>query len=171
MPNYEQDEEYMSIIKDILSVDEFRNLENIQHHEQTRLNHSLKVSYYAYRAAKKMGLHYDEVARAGLLHDFYLGQVNEQKNIKDRFLLFTTKHPQQAVYNSLKYFELTDKEIDIIRSHMFPVDIKIPKYAESWLVSIVDKIVSFNEFGYKFSNKLSWMINLYIVVILNYIRR
>ena len=170
MPNYEIDNEYISIVREILDNKEFSILGDIQHHEQTRLNHCLKVSYYSYKVAKKLRLHYDEVARAGLLHDFYLEQVNDQKNFKEKFLLFTTKHPQQAVDNSLKYFDLTDKEIDIIRTHMFPVDIKIPKYAESWLVSIIDKIVSFNEFKYKFSNKLSWMVNLYIVVILNYMR-
>lgn len=166
MPNYELDDEYMSIINKILSNEEFRKLKDIQHHDQTRLNHCLKVSYYSYKAAKKMGLHYTEVARAGLLHDFYLGQVNSQKKIKDKFLLFTSKHPKEAVENSLQYFELTDKEIDIIRTHMFPVDVKIPKYAESWLVSIVDKFISFNEFGYKFSSRLSWMLNLYIIAFL-----
>lgn len=170
MPNYEIDKEYMSIINQILSNEEFGQLKDIQHHNQTRLKHCLKVSYYSYKVAKRMGLHYDEVARAGLLHDFYLGQVNEQKKIKDKFLLFTSKHPKQAVENSLQYFDLTEKEIDIIRTHMFPVDIKVPKYAESWIVSIVDKLVSFKEFKYKFSNKLSWMINLYIVVVLNYMR-
>ena len=170
MPNYELDYEYMSIVDDILSNEEFGKLKDIRHHEQTRLKHSLKVSYYAYKTAKKMKLSYKEVARAGLLHDFYLGQVNEQKTFKDKVLLFTTKHPNEAVMNSKKYFDLTDKEIDIIRSHMFPVDIKIPKYAESWIVSVVDKVVSFKEFGCKFSNKLSWMVNLYIVFILNYFR-
>ena len=79
---------------------------------------------------------------------------------KDKFLLFSSKHPKEAVNNSLEYFDLTDKEIDIIRTHMFPIDIKLPKYAESWLVSTVDKVVSTNEFRYKFMNKLSLLLNV-----------
>lgn len=170
MPNYENDKQYMSIVRHILDNEEFSELKNIKHHEQNRLDHCLKVSYYAYKTAKRMGLSYEEVARAGLLHDFYLGQVSEQKNIKEQLLLFTTKHPEEAVKNSLKYFDLTDKEIDIIRTHMFPVDVKIPKYAESWLVSFVDKVVSAKEFGYKFSNKLSWITNIYVLIILKFMK-
>lgn len=170
MPNYENDKQYMRIVRHILDNDEFSKLKDIKHHEQTRLNHCLKVSYYAYIIAKKLGLSYEEVARAGLLHDFYLGQVKEQKKVKDRLLLFTTKHPEQALDNSLKYFELTEKEQDIIRTHMFPIDIKIPKFAESWLVSFVDKVVSTKEFGYKFSSKISWVANAYLLIIFKFIK-
>lgn len=170
MPNYENDMQYMNIVRHILNNDEFSKLKDIKHHEQTRLNHCLKVSYYAYIIAKKLRLSYEEVARAGLLHDFYLGQVKEQKKIKDRLLLFTTKHPEQAVNNSLQYFDLTDKEMDIIRTHMFPIDIKIPKFAESWLVSFVDKAVSVKEFGYKFSNKFSLITNMYLLVIFKFLK-
>lgn len=170
MPNYEEDAQYVKIISHIMDNNDFRQLDNIQHHNDTRLNHSLKVSYYSYKIAKALRLDYKDVARAGLLHDFYLGQVNEQQSIKDRFLLFTTKHPNEALVNSLKYFELSDKEKDIIRTHMFPVDIKIPKYAESWLVSLVDKFVSTKEFSYKVSHRLSWVNNLYILIVLKFMR-
>ena len=170
MPNYENDMQYMRIVRHILDNDEFSKLKDIKHHEQTRLNHCLKVSYYAYIIAKKLRLSYEEVARAGLLHDFYLGQVKEQKKVKDRLLLFTTRHPEQAVNNSLQYFELTEKEQDIIRTHMFPIDIKIPKFAESWLVSFVDKVVSTKEFGYKFSTKLSWVANAYSLFIFKFMK-
>ena len=167
MPNYRLDYEYMNIVKHILENEEFMKLDSIKHHNDTRLSHSLKVSYKSYVIAKKLKLDYEEVARAGLLHDFYLGQVNEQSSLKNKILLFTTQHPNQAVKNSLKYFYLSDKEIDIIRTHMFPVDIKVPKYAESWLVSLVDKVISTKEFSAKFSNKISWAANVSIIMLLN----
>ena len=170
MANYELDEEYMRIVSHILNNEEFSKLKDIKHHNSTRLNHCLKVSYKSYVIAKKLKLDYEDVARAGLLHDFYLGQVNEQKGVKDKFLLFTTQHPGQAVKNSLKYFNLSDKEIDIIRTHMFPVDIKVPKYAESWLVSFIDKTVSTKEFSQKFSNKLSWTLNISIIMLFNILK-
>lgn len=163
---YDMDKKYMNIISDIINNDKFSTLENIKHHDNNRLNHCLKVSYYSYKISKAIGLDYYDVARAGLLHDFYLGQINEQKNIKDKILLFTTKHPEEAVNNASKYFDLTDKEKDIIRTHMFPVDVKIPKYAESWIVSIVDKGVSVKEFFNKFSSKLSIITNMYLLILL-----
>ena len=38
--------------------------------------------------------------------------------------------------------DITEKEKDIISTHMFPVcPTRVPKYAESWLVDIVDDVV------------------------------
>ena len=170
MPNYENDIKYLSIINHIMENDEFNQIKDIKHHDSTRLNHSLKVSYYSYKIAKFLKLNYEDVARGGLLHDFYLGQVNDQKKVKDKFLLFTTKHPNEALDNSVKHFELSDKEKDIIVSHMFPVDIKVPKYAESWIVSLVDKFVSTKEFGYKFYYKFSWIFNFIFILIFRFSR-
>lgn len=170
MPNYEKDKQYVKIIENIMQNDDFSKMKDIQHHNDTRLNHSLKVSYYSYKIAKALRLDYEDVARGGLLHDFYLGQVNEQKTLKDKLLLYTTKHPNEALDNASRVFDITEKEMDIIRTHMFPVDIKVPRYAESWIVSIVDKGVSLKEFYQKFSQKLSWTTNLYILMILNFIR-
>ena len=169
MPDYESDMQYMKIIGHILENEEFRSLEKMQHHNHTRLEHCIKVSYSSYKLAKKLKLDYEDVARAALLHDFYLEQVNDQKTMKDKILLFTTKHPEQALNNSLKYFELSDKEKDIIRSHMFPVDVKVPKYLESWLVSFVDKAVSSKEFKFKFQTRLSW-VNIYLLLLFRFIR-
>ena len=61
-------------------------------------------------------------------------------------------------------------EEDIIRTHMFPIDIKIPKYAESWIVSSVDKAVSIFEFTKKFSHKLSYITNFTLLFILNVLK-
>lgn len=170
MANYEKDEQYIRIVKHILNDKEFSQMKDVPHHNSTRLNHSLKVSYYSYKIAKMLRLDYEDVARGGLLHDFYLGQVNDQKTFKDKFLLYTTKHPNEALDNSTKYFDLTDKEKDIIVSHMFPVDVKVPKYAESWIVSLVDKVVSTKEFGYKFSHRLSWVTNLYLLIVFRFMK-
>ena len=52
MPNYERDEQYVRIISDIMQNDNFSQMNEIQHHSDTRLNHSLKVSYYSYKIAK-----------------------------------------------------------------------------------------------------------------------
>mgnify|MGYP002858402837 CR=1 FL=1 len=170
MPNYEDDIEYMNLVYDILKNSEVNKMSEIQHHRDTRLNHSIKVSYRSYKLARYLKLNYKSVARAGLLHDFYFEQVSEQEKVKDKVYLLLDKHPQDAIQNSLKYFELSDMEKDIIRTHMFPFDIKIPRYFESWLVSVVDKAVSVKETYYRFNKELSWATNVYILVMLKFMK-
>ena len=164
------DEEYLSIIDSIINNKEFDKINYIKHHNITRMEHSLKVSYYSYKIAKSLKLGYEEVARGGLLHDFYLGRIANEKKVKDKVKLYTINHPKEAVENSKMNFEITEKEEDIIRSHMFPVDYKVPKYAESWIVSCVDKGISTFEFAKKFSYKFSYAVNLYIILFLNILK-
>ena len=47
-------------------------LYNIEHHGISRMEHSIKISYYSYLIAKKLKMDYVSVARGGLLHDFFL---------------------------------------------------------------------------------------------------
>ncbi len=170
MTKYTKDSEYLFIVNNILENNEFQKINNIKHHNTTRLNHSLKVSYYSYKIAKSLRLDYKDVARGGLLHDFYIIEIRNCEKIKDKILLFSTKHPNEALINASNNFELSEKEVNIIESHMFPVDYRIPKYAESWIVSLVDKVLSFGEFSKRFSGKLGYIFNLYLIFILNTIK-
>ena len=72
MKNIENDFEYINIVKHILSNDKFNEIKKIEHHGISRFDHSLKVSYYSYKVAKFLKLDSEEVARGGLLHDFFL---------------------------------------------------------------------------------------------------
>lgn len=165
-----KDEEYLYLINHIMENSEFQEMNNIKHHNTTRMDHSLKVSYYSYKIAKSLRLDYEDVARGGLLHDFYVEEIRKCKKIKDKILLFSTKHPTEAVENASRHFELSEKEVNIIQSHMFPVDYRVPKYAESWIVSLVDKVLSFGEVSKRFGHKLSYIFNLYLLFILNVIK-
>jgi uncharacterized protein len=144
-------------------------MKNIKHHNTNRLNHMNKVSYYSYKIAKYLRLDYEDVAVGGLLHDFYTEQISECDNIKDKVLLYSTKHPLEAVNRANSLFNLTEKEQDIIKTHMFPVDYRIPRYAESWIVSLVDKALSISEFGVIFKDEIINLLNKYIVLIINMI--
>lgn len=143
MNNVYFDIEYRNIVSDILENEEFKKLEDIRHHGSNRLDHVIRVSYSSYKKAKKLGLDYKSVARAGLLHDFFLDSNEHIKKSKRVKLLY--KHPKYALTNALKYFELNDKEKDIILTHMFPIGFNIPKYIESWLVDIVDDYIALME--------------------------
>lgn len=170
MVNYHQDKNYMKIVNPILENTEFKQVDTIEHHGTTRLNHSLRVSYYSYKLAKICHLDYDEVARAGLLHDFFLDRTVDYEKPKDKVVLFTTGHPKEAVKNANKYFDLTEKEKDIIITHMFPIDYRIPKYAESWIVCLIDKLVGAYEFGHKFKYQLTYGINFSLLFVLNILK-
>lgn len=160
-------EEYEFLVKDIIENKEFQKTKNIVHHSLNRFDHSKRVSFYSYKIAKMLRLSYDEVARAALLHDFFLVD-NHEINVRERANTMVN-HPKYALAYSEKFFNLTEKEKDIIVTHMFPVcPTRVPKYAESWLVDIVDDVVSFFEQVYVKRNQLasatSFIIGLIIKI-------
>lgn len=170
MNNKTKDPEYLRITGNILDNPDFLQMQNIKHHNSNRLDHSLKVSYYAYKIAKRLHLDYEDVARAGLLHDFYLERTVDYSKFKDKVKLYTIGHPQDAIKNASKYYQLSAKEKDIIATHMFPLDFRIPKYMESWVVNLVDSFVSTHEFSLKFGYKFSYVTNLYLILLFNSIK-
>ena len=54
-------------------------------------------------------------------------------------------HAQTALKNARKDFELGEIEQDVIQKHMFPLNLKPPKYKESVLVCVADKISALDE--------------------------
>ena len=71
-----------------------------------------------------------------MLHDFYLYDWRI-KSSWHRWHAF--KHGRFASINACKLFDLSNKEIDMIKKHMWPVTIKFPKYPESYIVTLTDK--------------------------------
>lgn len=167
MINIEKDMEYKNIVNHILNNNKFNEIKKIEHHGTSRFEHSLKVSYYSYKIAKCLKLDSDEVARGGLLHDFFLS--DEDRTTKDR-VISTFVHPKKAVENAEEQFSISDKERDIIKTHMFPVNLSLPKYTESWIVNFVDKVVGFSEFCHKFGYKLAYVANVYLLFLINNIK-
>ena len=49
-------------------------------------------------------------------------------------------HAREALSNAQKQFELNEIERDVIKKHMFPLNIALPRYRETALVSAADKI-------------------------------
>ena len=124
---------------------EFLKRKKFHHHENESVyDHSMAVSYSAYKYAKKHKLDYKSVAIGGLLHDFYYKDWQINKEHKSFFKMHGFVHAREALENSKKYFPqlMNAKVEDIIVKHMFPLNIIPPKYKESWIVSISDKIVS-----------------------------
>ncbi len=161
--NYlKKDKEYNYIINNIINNNEFLQIDNCRHHGISRLDHSLRVSYYSYKVSKFLRLDARQTARAGLLHDFF---ISDSLTKKEK-CLSAFYHPAKALNNADELFILTDKEKDIIYSHMFPlIPSRPPKYLESWVVSIVDKIVATYEFTTSYSKNFLFKLENAMVVL------
>lgn len=132
--------EYLQIVEKIFNNRKFNKLkEETHHHNSNRFNHSVDVSYKTYKICKKLNLDYESAAKAALLHDFFFD--SEFSNKRDRML----KHPNKALENAKKITNLTEKEENIIESHMYPIGGKMPRSIESVIVDMVDDYVSFKE--------------------------
>lgn len=150
------DKQYKMIVDYILRDQEFNKIGSSYHHGTDRLGHSVKVSYYSYLIARRFGLDYETAATAGLLHDFFM--TDNDKTFKESAKsLF--KHAKIASNNAINQFGISEKEKNIIETHMFPINPKPSKFIEGWIVSMVDKAVGLCEFGVKFRYATSlWLI-------------
>lgn len=136
--NWGKDQEYVSLISDLLLLDTLQKLEQYQHHYVTnRLAHSISVSYRSYRWAKRFKLNYESVARAALLHDLFFYESKDKGSVGGKGHNY--EHPRIALRNAQEIMNLTDLEQDIILKHMFGATFDLPKYAESWIVTLMDK--------------------------------
>lgn len=156
------DLKYYECVKDILENRVVQSMEKyIQHGNTSTLKHSISVSYISYKIARKLGWDYISVAKAGLLHDFYLYDWHKLKKEKKIFKKHGYVHSRIALNNANKYFKLNKVEKDIILKHMWPLTFRlIPKYKESLLVSVIDKCVSVKEFAQMYLIKLKNLVKI-----------
>ena len=154
--------EFNQIVEDILKHEEFLKLQHELHHGISRFEHSVRVAKMAYRMSKKLGMDYERVTRAALLHDFYTDEDTLKYNAKQTL----KTHPSIALDNAKKYFDLDKMQENIIEAHMFPLTKKIPAYKESWLVSGADKVVATHEmYRYKAQMALGiWLIFIFNMI-------
>lgn len=168
MKNHTDNQEYVSLVHDILDNKEFQKLQNIVHHGHNRLDHSLRVSYFSYKIGKVLTLDYRKIARAALLHDFFF-EENEGASYSSRVKTLI-HHPEYALENATKYYDLTEMEKDIIVSHMFPISLRLPRFLESWLVDLVDDCVSVGEKVYMARREFSTAMSFVFFCLINYLR-
>lgn len=159
-------EEFENIIDPILKNKEFLKTKDKQHHGITRYNHLMRVSYYSFLITKILHLSYHETARAALLHDFFLDEAEGDSKIGK-----LRNHPYYALQNSLKYYDLSEKEQDIIKTHMFPVTFEPPKYLESWIVDLVDDIAGIYEKYRSSCNELKTAVTFMAIFFMNFIQK
>ena len=82
------------------------------------------------------------LVRGALLHDFFLYDWHDKTAMPKAHAYL---HPLIAFDNAKKEFKLNAIEKNIIQAHMFPLSIVMPKYKESWIVTMADKICAASE--------------------------
>ena len=118
-----KNEEFYYLINDIVSNKNFQKLKTYnQHYDTSCYLHSYKASYYCYKISKKLGWDYISATRAAMLHDFFLYDWHDKTIDRKGFHAFT--HPICAAMNASILFDISEKEKDIISSHMWPLTIK-----------------------------------------------
>ncbi|KRM93930.1 HD superfamily metal-dependent phosphohydrolase [Lentilactobacillus senioris DSM 24302 = JCM 17472] len=153
---WKNDPEYVALVSDLLADPSVQKLgEYTQHHNSTRLEHSISVSFDSYKIAKAHHLDYKATARAGLLHDmFYYDWRTTKFDLGSHAFI----HPRVALRNAEKVTSLSPKERDIILKHMWGLTSARPKYRESVIVSLVDDYEAIREFFTPIRNKVSALI-------------
>ena len=150
----ENTREFYDYIKDLLDNEQVKLMKQFRHHYSTTcFQHCLNVSYYNYLICRKFGLNSKKAARAGLLHDFFLydrRKVEKKQGEKAHGF----RHPAIALNNAKIHFEIDKREEDIILKHMWPLTLKLPKYAESYVIVCVDKYIAIVELSIFVVNKV-----------------
>ena len=147
--------EFFNIIKDIISNDIVKQMKNYRQHCNTSCyKHCMQVSYFTYIACKKLKLDYISATRAAMLHDLFLYDWRKKYRSIELPGLHAFVHPQIALENANKLFKLNKMEQDIIAKHMWPITFLLPKYRESYIVTIMDKYSACLETYVYIRNKL-----------------
>jgi len=160
--------EFHEYVKDLSESDIVMQMDDyIQHGDITTLEHVIAVSYTAFILAGKWNADVRTTVRAAMLHDLYLydWHIKDPKTRPPLTHGFT--HPAKAVENAKKYFEPGEKELKIIRSHMWPLTIfHIPTSKEALIVTLADKYCATNEtLGIYDNSRFRKKIKAYLIYI------
>jgi uncharacterized protein len=131
--------------EDIISSDGMQSEKSyLQHAEISCFEHSVAVACMSVKVAQRLRINVDmkSMIRGAMLHDYFLYDWHEADK-SHRFHGFI--HAKRALKNAEQDFLLNPIERDIIVKHMFPLNFRLPRYRESVIVTIADKICATRE--------------------------
>ena len=143
------EEDFYKILEKTSSMEICQSMKNyIQHGKITTFEHVEFVAKTAFNLNRRLHLKCDEesLVRGAFLHDFYLYDWHKNES----FNFHGLKHHKIALNNANKYFSLTKKEKNIIKSHMWPLTIfSLPLCKEAVIVCLSDKYCALYETIFK----------------------
>lgn len=132
---------------DILKSENFRSTKNyIQHGTMPVHRHCIDVAEKSIAISKflRIPCNEREMVRGALLHDYFLYDWHD-KSRENYQRLHGFYHPGIALRNASMEYELTLREKDIIKKHMWPLTVVPPLCREAWIVTTADKYCSLLE--------------------------
>ena len=143
--NSRLEKDFGDLIQPYADLAEVRQMENfIQHGHTTTYEHCRNVAMKSLQLCRRwhVSANERELVRAAFLHDFYLYDWHGYDHPRPHGFL----HPDIACANAKKYFDISSKEENIIRSHMWPLTLThLPKSREAFIVCLADKICALSE--------------------------
>lgn len=141
-----REEQFVELIKDYFNSDTVKQMnKTIQHGTTTTLEHCENVAWISYLINRKLHLNADEkeLLEAAMLHDIYLYQGHDGDPSGKNHGIY---HHEVESNSAVKQLGLSEKEQEMIRSHMWPLNItKIPKNKEALIIFLADKYCSLIE--------------------------
>lgn len=130
---------------DILFSEGMQSQKNyMQHGNISVYRHCIRVTCLCIYIAALFHLNIDKetLIRGALLHDYFLydWHVADKSHRLHGFI-----HARRAMENANRDFTLNKVEQDMILKHMFPLNVKPPKYKESVILCIADKLCALQE--------------------------
>ena len=130
---------------DILRSSRFRSTrKNIQHGTVSVYEHSISVAGCSLKimdGLKSLGIRVREreLVRGALLHDYFLYDWHTHaRDTGNRFHGLT--HPRTARDNAVRWFQIPEKEQNLILRHMWPLTPVPPRYKEGFALLYADKV-------------------------------
>lgn len=133
-------------IREICEASRINESKKYYQHGMTSIyRHSLHVAYESCLIAEHFHfiVDYRSLIRGAFLHDYFLYDWHDKGHVHKRPHGFY--HPGVALQNAMMEFELSEKEKDIIKKHMFPLTVVPPGCLEAWIVCMADKVCSTRE--------------------------
>ena len=144
--NEHEEKEFYMFVKEYVEHPKVQRMKSFsQHGRISTFEHCHRVARWCYGVSKRLGIRVNMSAllSGALLHDMFLydwhtiGRMNRYH---------ATNHAELACRNAARYCNIDEHAQDVIRSHMWPVNItKLPKTREAVLVCIGDKWCSLVE--------------------------
>ncbi len=106
--------------------------------------HSFKVAKKAIKKSlNRKDVNLEVVLLGAILHDYYLYDWRKDRS---KLKKHAKNHPNIAIENAVKDFNISEDVKKVIKSHMWPLNIKdYPNSKEARIVSISDKAVTIGE--------------------------
>ena len=118
-----------------------REKDFMQHGKVSVFEHSVGVTLVSLMLAEKFNMKVDTRAlvRGSLLHDYFLYDWHDYH---PEVGLHGFTHAKITMENACRDFDLNEIEKDMIARHMFPLNLKPPKYRESRILCVADKMAA-----------------------------